>query len=355
MGKPRRAVCLAALFLLSAASCVAQTLRQEADRRGMLAGTAVQPGYLDQRAYAATLAREFNMVEPEDALKWTALRPDEKSFDFSAADKIVAFAHAHDMKVRGHNLVWGIHNPGWLAEGKFTPSQLYRLLQDHIAKVVGHYRGQVFAWDVVNEALDDDGHLRDSIWYNRPGIGLADRGTAYIEQAFRWAHAADPNALLFYNDGGIEEINRKSDALYIIVRDFKRRGVPIDGIGLQMHILSLAINAHAVAANIQRFVKLGVQVHITEMDVALPVDAEGNVRHSDDLVRQAQIYRDIAKACLRNSGCTAFQTWGFTDKYSWIGWFTQHRKGAALPFDREYRPKPAYQALRDVFAQEQAP
>ena len=331
----------------------AQTMRQEADRAGILMGTAVQPGYLTQPAYAATLAREFNMVEPEDALKWTALRPDENTFDFSQADQIVSFAGAHGMKVRGHNLVWGIHNPKWLAGGTFTPQQLNAMLHEHIAKVVGHYRGQVFAWDVVNEALDDNGKLRDSIWYNRPGIGFAGQGTAYIKQAFRWAHEADPQALLFYNDGGAEEMNRKSDAVYAMVKDFKRRGVPIDGVGLQMHIVDLAVNADSVAANIARLVKLGVQVHITELDVAVPVDAAGNASNPEDLARQAEIYRKVAEACRKNAGCSALQTWGFTDKYSWIGWFTSHRKGMALPFDRQYQPKPAYRALlRELTAAE---
>jgi len=328
----------------------AQTLRQEAARAGILVGTAVQAGYLSQPAYASTLAREFDMVEPEDALKWTALRPDGRTFNFTEADQIVSFASAHGMEVRGHNLVWGIHNPKWLAEGKFTPEELSALLHEHIATVVGHFKGRVFAWDVVNEALDDHGMLRDSIWYNQPGIGLAAQGTAYIEQAFRWAHEADPQALLFYNDGDAEAMNQKSDAVYAMVKDFRQRGVPIDGVGMQMHILDLAVNTDSVAANIARLVKLGVQVHITELDVAVPVDAAGNTVHPGDLARQAELYRRVAEACLRNSGCTAIQTWGFTDKYSWIGWFTGHRKGMALPFDRQYEPKAAYRALMQALA-----
>jgi endo-1,4-beta-xylanase len=331
----------------------AQSLRQEADRSGMLIGTAVNPTYFSELAYTSTLAREFNLVEPEDALKWHALRPDAKTFDFGSADRVVEFARAHGMRIRGHNLVWATHNPKWLEESQYTPKQLSDLLRDHINRVVGRYRGQVFAWDVVNEAFEEHGQLRPSLWYNRPGIG-AGKGTAYLAQAFRWAHAADPDALLFYNDAEAEGLNRKSNAIYAMVKKFRRRGVPLHGIGLQMHVFHLEPDVASIAANIARFTKLGIQVHITEMDVGLPVDAAGRVLDPADLLRQAQIYREIAAACMQSPGCTALQTWGFTDKYSWIGWFTHGTKGAGLLFDRQYKPKPAYDAVREVLADRRA-
>lgn len=331
--------------------CPAQSLRQEADRAGVLIGAAVNPVYLSEPAYATMLAREFNMLEPEEVMKWHIVRPDATTFQFGPGDKVVGFARTHGMKVRGHTLVWATHNPEWLTEGHYTSKQLSELLQQHIQTVVGHYRGQVFAWDVVNEAFEEQGKLRNSLWYDRPGIGAGKR-TGYIEQAFRWAHAADPDALLFYNDAEAEQVNRKSDAIYAMVKKFKRRGVPIDGVGLQMHILHLKPNIASIASNIARFTKLGVQVHITEMDVALPVDGAGNVLDPADLSRQAEIYREIAGACLRYPGCTAIQTWGFTDKYSWIGRFTQGTKGAALLFDKRYQPKPAYKAVRQAVAED---
>ncbi len=325
-------------------------MREEADRAHILIGAAVNAAYLSEPAYTGALAREFNMLEPEDAMKWAAIRPGENTFNFADADCLVAFAEAHGMKVRGHNLVWGTHNPKWLTDGHFAPERLRVLLHEHIRRAVRHYRGKVFAWDVVNEAFDENGNLRDSIWYNRPGIGLAADRTAYIEQSFRWAHEADSQALLFYNDAEGEAMNRKSDAIYAMVKDFKERGVPIDGVGLQMHIFDLSIDAASVEANIARFTALGVQVHITEMDVAVPVDGGGRARDPEDLKRQAEVYREIATVCLQHPGCTALQTWGFTDKYSWLGWFTQGSKGDGLLFDRQYRPKSAYETLRDAFA-----
>ena len=299
------------------------------------------------------------------------------------------------MKVRGHTLVWHKQLPQWLmqpqqtrssprpqrtslgplrfkmlgaasaeksddtiaepspADATYTPAQLSHLLETHIKTVVAHYRGKIFAWDVANEAFDEGkntGKLRSTIWYDQPGIGFAGQGFAYLAQCFRWAREADPQALLFYNEAEAEEINAKSDAIYAMARAFKHDGVPIDGIGFQMHVNNLRANVASISDNIARFTALGLQVHITEMDVALPVDANGDAT-PEDLNRQAEIYRQIAAACVSHPGCTAIQTWGFTDKYSWIGSHSKHTQGAALPFDRNYHPKPAYEALRTALSQ----
>jgi endo-1,4-beta-xylanase len=339
-------------LMLVAGPAGSQTLRETAQRSGMLMGAAVRPEQLSEPLYAATLAREFNMLEPEDAMKWETIHPAPERFDFSQGDRLVTFAISHQMRVRGHTLVWHQQNPPWLTEGRHTPEQLARILEQHIKTVVGHYRGKVFAWDVVNEAFDERvaGKFRSTIWYDQPGIGQAGKNSAYIEECFRWAHTADPDALLFYNDVEAEAMNPKSDAIYAMVRDFRRRGVPIDGVGLQMHLSNLHPDIASISENIGRFASLGVQVHITEMDVAFPVDADGNPRPAD-LQLQADVYRQIASACLAHAGCKAIQTWGFTDKYSWIGSHSKHTQGAALLFDREYRPKPAYDALRKALEQ----
>jgi endo-1,4-beta-xylanase len=369
--------------VLSAAACCLgfgpsvreQTLREAAYASELFIGTAVRPAQFSEPAYVSTLAREFNMLEPEDALKWEVVHPERQSFDFSQADQIVDFASGHGMKVRGHTLVWHRQNPQWLTEGKYTSRELAQILEQHIKTVVAHYRGKIFAWDVVNEAFDElhPGTLRSTIWRDQPGIGLAAnradssyelrvvsdpvrsemgaRGSqqsySYIERCFRWAREADPQALLFYNEAEADTVNPKSDAIYAMVRDFRERGVPIDGVGFQMHIANLHADVASISANIERFTALGVQVQITEMDVALPVDANGSPR-PDDLQLQADIYREIACACLSHPGCTAIQIWGFTDKYSWIGSHSKQTQGAALPFDRNYRAKPAYEALRNA-------
>ena len=368
----RLTLCLAALSLAFAANPRSITLREAGDQAHLLIGAAVRPANLSEPAYAATLAREFNMLEPEDALKWETLRPDPQTYDFHQADQLVDFAERHHMRVRGHTLVWHRQNPKWLTEGEYTTSELRQLLETHIKTVVGHYKGKIFTWDVANEAFDEGprtGEPRNTIWSGmtitespgsksspRPQASADQAGStpeaqssklAYLAQAFRWAREADPQALLFYNEAEADEINKKSDAIYAMVRDFKQQGVPIDGVGLQMHI-ERPPDIASISANIARFTALGVQIHITELDVSLPVDASGNATPSD-LEKQADIYRQIAEACLAHPGCTAIQTWGFTDKYSWIGSHTRKTRGAALLFDRNYQPKPAYFAMREVF------
>ena len=340
-----------ALLLAAGAECPAQTLRERADRLGVLVGAAAEPRLLDEPEYAATLAREFNMLTAENALKWGAIRPSRGRFDFGPGDRLVAFARAHGMKVRGHCLAWSEYNPGWLVKGNFTPARMSGLLREHIGRVMRHYRGRVFAWDVVNEVFLADGTVEPSVWYDQPGIGLKGKGTAYVERAFRWARAADPDALLFYNDYDTEGVNPKSDAVYAMVKDFRARGVPIDGVGIQAHIVDLeAKDLDTLEANLARLAALGLQIHITEMDVGLPVGADGRAADEATLRRQAEIYRRVADACLRQPRCTAFQTWGFTDKYTWIPDFTKGAKGAPLPFDALYKTKPAYDALLEVFA-----
>lgn len=325
---------------------VAQTLRQAADQRGIRTGAAVDPSHFSETAYATTLSREYSQAQPENVMKFGLIHPGVNTYDFSAADAIVAFAQANNMSVRGHTLVWYNQNPTWLTSGNYTSAQLFTILQSHIATVVGHYAGQVYAWDVVNEAFNDDGTMRSTIWYDSPGIGLT--GTAYIEQALRWAHAADPQALLFYNDYGAEASNTKSDAIYKMAQDFKSRGVPLHGIGLQMHLTTNPGSISSMQANIQRLTALGLQVQITELDVRLPADSSG-IASAASLATEAQIYHDIVALCLGFPLCTAVQTWGFTDKYSWIPG-TYPGFGAGLPFDANYQPKPAYASIQNALA-----
>jgi endo-1,4-beta-xylanase len=348
----RKSLCTAAAFVLllttGGGACLGQTLREYADRAGVLVGAAVEPRLLDEPEYATTLAREFNMLTAENALKWGGIRPTRGRFNFAPGDRLVAFAQKHRMKVRGHTLLWSEYNPDWLVKGNFTPGQMSEMLREHIERVMKHYRGKVFAWDVANEVFLADGSIEPSVWYDRPGIGLKGKGTAYVEQAFRWARAADPDALLFYNDYDTEGLNPKSDAVYEMVKDFRARGVPLDGVGIQAHIVDLeAKDLVTVEQNIARLSALGLQVHITEMDVGLPAGA--GLPGEALLKRQAEIYRRVADACLRQPRCTAFQTWGFTDKYTWIPQFTKGAKGAPLPFDRDYKKKLAYDALLEVF------
>jgi endo-1,4-beta-xylanase len=330
-----------AIVIACCAPAVAQPLRDLADQRGIHVGAAADPSHFSENSYSDTLSREFNQLEPENAMKFRPIHPSAGTYNFGPPDSLVAFAGAHNMAVRGHTLVWHNEIPSWVTGGNYTPAQLSGILQDHIGAVVGRYAGQLYGWDVVNEAFNDNGTFRSTLWSDSPGIGLA--GSAYIEQCFRWAHAADPQALLFYNDYGDETVNAKSDAIYKMAQDFKSRGVPFDGIGMQMHFTSASGSLTSIDSNIKRITDLGLQVQITELDVRLPVDSSGKATASA-LATQAQIYHDVVALCLKYALCTAIQTWGFTDRYSWIP-ASYPGSGAGLEFDQNYQPKPAYSSM----------
>jgi endo-1,4-beta-xylanase len=328
-------------WIVFAVTASAQSLRDLGERRNVHVGTAVDPSHFGEHDYAETLAREFSQIEPESVMKFGPIHPGPSQYNFGPADAIARFAQSHNQLLRGHTLVWHKQNPGWLTGGKYTPSQLSSILRDHIATVVARYAGHVYAWDVVNEAFNADGTLRSTIWSDSPGFGPS--GTSYIEQAFRWAHSADPKALLFYNDYEADTVNAKSDAIYAMAQDFKSRGVPIHGIGFQMHLNTDPVPVAGIEANIRRLTALGLQVQITELDVRLKIDGRGPPS-SDDLAKQRRIYQEVVAVCLRFPQCTAIQTWGFTDKYSWVpGAFPG--TGAAVLFDSDYAAKPAYHGI----------
>ena len=192
----------------------------------------------------------------------------------------------------------------------------------------------------MNEAVGDNSALRDSIWLR--GIG-----PQYIDMAFQWAHEANPQARLFYNDYGGEGLGRKSDAIYALVKGMLQRGVPLDGVGLQMHIsLDRYPNPQDVLANMRRLAALGLEVQITEMDVKTQDDARPM---QAKLAAEAQLYGAMLHTCLSVTSCTAFVMWGFTDAHSWIPAYTGHAD-YPLIFDTQYRPKPAYFALKNVLS-----
>ncbi len=330
-------------------SATTRTLREVAQKHQLLMGTAVDSIYLHDASYMATLAREYSTLEPANEMKWDMIHPTPEAYDYSGPDTLVAFAQTHSMKLRGHTLVWQESLPPWVVvrdwmhaqygpSVPWTPTALNKVLADHIANVVGHYKGKVYAWDVVNEPFNDDGSMRSTIWYDKPGIGFAGQGTKFIEQALIWAHAADPDAKLFVNEYGAETLGQKSDAVYAMAKDFVKRGVPLTGIGLQLHIETDFNSLDALSRNLRRLAALGLEVQFTEVDVRLRNDGSFSLRG------QAEAYKNLLDECLKEPACTLFQTWGFTDKYSWIP-YTFHGYGWALPFDESYGKKPAYSAM----------
>lgn len=321
-----------------------ETLRQAARAHGLDIGAAVAPAPLQRDAqYASTLARQFGMLTAENAMKAGPVHPEPERYDFAGGDLLVDFARRYDMAVRGHTLIWHNQLPVWVQADVWEHRHWQDFMESHIGAVATHYRGGVAFWDVVNEALDDDGNMRQTPWSR----GL---GSGYLEQAFRLTHAADPQARLFYNDYGAEALNPKSDGLYRLLRDFLDRGVPVHGVGLQMHIpVDGYPPLEQVAANMERLGALGLEVHVTELDVRLPVPVT-----EAKLAKQAQVYGEIMDTCLAAASCTALVLWGFTDGRSWVPGFFQGWD-QALIFDAEYRPKPAYHTLMQRLATWRAP
>ncbi|CQR60811.1 endo-1,4-beta-xylanase [Streptomyces leeuwenhoekii] len=311
---------LTGVTALAGTADAATTLASAAAAKGRYFGTAVAANHLGEAQYVSTLNTEFDSVTPENEMKWDAVEATRNSFNFSAADRIVSHAQSRGMKVRGHTLVWHSQLPSWV--GGLNATDLRSAMNNHINRVMGHYKGKIHSWDVVNEAFQDgsSGARRSSPFQDKLGNG-------FIEEAFRTARAADPAAKLCYNDYNTDGINAKSNAVYNMVKDFKARGVPIDCVGFQSHFNSASPVPSDYQANLQRFADLGVEVQITELDI------EGSG------TSQATSYGNVVKACLAVTRCTGITVWGITDKYSW------RASGTPLLFDSNYNKKPAYTAV----------
>lgn len=313
-------------------------VRELAEARRIWFGTATVPDLLRNEAdYAAVVGEQFDLVEPENAMKWDAIHPATDRYDFTGGDAIVAFAEAHGQTVRGHTLVWYLQNPAWLTALTPTRAEAIALLRDHISTVVGHYRGRVAEWDVVNEALDDaSSGLRATFW--RQWIG-----DDYLDIAFRLAHEADPEARLVYNDYDAAGVGAKSHRIVALAAALKRRGVPIDGVGLQFHLFG-NVDEVALASVMHEAKAAGLTVSITELDVSIPLPTS-----PASLQKQADRFGAVVRGCVAAAPtCTTVNLWGFTDRHSWVpGTFPGF--GAATPLDEHLMPKPAWSAIRKAF------
>lgn len=329
---------LLALALALAAGAPAHAedppLRDLADQHGLRMGVAVSAHLLDNSRYAQIAAEQYNSVTHENELKWESVQPQRGQFNWSGADRLVDFAQANGQDVYGHTLVWHSQLPNWVANGGFGPAELEGVMEDHISTVVGRYAGEISHWDVVNEAFNEDGTFRDSVFQRT-------LGQDYIATSLEMAHEADPQARLFINDYNVEGINAKSDGLYRLVTSLLDRGVPLHGVGLQSHLIVGQVPA-SMQANIQRFADLGLEVVVTELDIRTTTPAS-----QQQLQAQAADYTRVFQACMAVDGCGGVTVWGVGDANSWIpGVFPG--QGDALPYDHQYAPKPSYWAMHEV-------
>jgi endo-1,4-beta-xylanase len=297
--------------------------------------------------YQDAFTSEFNILVDEWSMKMEEIWASQGDLDFTYADETLNFAKDHDIDVRGHNLVWEENYPDWFQSQSYSTTELSSALETYIKGVIAHtsevYPGGVKYWDVVNEPMAGEG----SGTTYREGKLFDSLGIEYVEKALTWAHEADPDAKLFINEYGIESAGTKVDQLYALVADLKSRGVPIHGIGFQAHSSIAEDNdLEEFGANLDRFIDLGLEVQITELDVRINDDEAG--KSSAKLKKQAALFRGIAELCLsRAPDCSALLSWGVTDRFNYLedaDWVTQDEDWPFL-LDADFRRKPAYDAL----------
>jgi endo-1,4-beta-xylanase len=273
-------------------------------------------------------------------MKWYATEPSPGTFTFDAGDRLVDFAEKHQMRVRGHALVWHNQLAEWVKG--LRGDELRKAMLRHVRQTAARWKGRIAQWDVVNEAVDDSGKLRA----NSPFTAL---GPSYLADAFRAAHEADPGAELFYNDYDIEAFDSKKTAgAYELVKSLKESGVPIHGIGFQMHVDPRNWpSSEEMQRNFERFAALGLSIELTEIDVPVG-EIPGN--QEEKLIKQSEYARGVVRACLAVPACKGMTFWGLTDKHSWLSsaeWGPMKGRGPHLPllFDETYQKKPVYDGV----------
>ncbi|MEN6426542.1 MAG: endo-1,4-beta-xylanase [Phycisphaerales bacterium] len=308
---------------------------------------------------AAIAARHFNTATPENDLKWQLVHPQPNQYNWEPGDRFVAFCEENQMVPIGHTLVWHAQTPRWVfqddAGGAITRDMLLARMKDHIMTVVGRYKGRIKGWDVVNEALEDNGRLRqNSPWVRIIGEGSEDQKYDFIEEAFQWAHEADPDAELYYNDYNLDTSKAKADAAAAIVKHLKSKRIRIDGVGIQLHGGLTYPRAESLDYAITTLAATGVKVMVTELDIKTQTrgprgadisqvnresTSDPNAAAAETQKKLADKYAEIFSVLLKHKKDVSRVTfWGVYDKTSWIG-------GSPLLFDRNCQPKEAFFAV----------
>lgn len=326
-------------------------LKDLADRHNIQMGNHAILTRLGEKPYADILRSEHHFVLADNTPNWYftdgGLRPSKGTFNYKQMDQVMAFAERNNMPVQAHHYLWGEEKwlPDWLKESDFNEEELLDLIREHILTVGGRYEGRIREWTVVNEAFSRG----QNIYGLRDWWGDATGGKEYIDHAFRWAREADPNAKLILNDFQNESINQISDEMYAYTKGALSRGVPIDGIGMQMHIDGThPPTKDEVVNNMKRFGELGVDVYVTEFDINMN-DVQTSGDDKDKIA--GNIYYEMLRACIESEVCHSFAILGITDKETWYNHMGLEDP-RPLPFDKDYNPKPAYFSLRHALEQD---
>ena len=286
---------------------------------------------------------QFNAVVAENEMKFDATEPNENTFSYDKGDKMIKYAQENGMRVRGHALAWHSQVPGWVNSYSGQKEKLLAVLKNHIENVVGHWKGQIAEWDVVNEAVNDDNNHG---WRSNGSVWFEGIGPEFLDSAFVWAHAADPDAELCYNDYAIEwGLGNGSKAGFVLeqVKRWKENGIPITCVGTQTHIeISHETTPQNVRAFAQELAKLDIKLNITELDIGFPKGSAGQLGQSD-YEKQGHLYRQFMDVFLEEPNMGEFVIWGLTDAHSWLD--NSQGKTEGLLWDKEYKPKPAFDSV----------
>jgi endo-1,4-beta-xylanase len=312
----------------------------------ILIGAAISGSGLNNQSYKNVAAAEHNSVTAENEMKWDALEPNPGQFSWGSADNIVNWAIQNNMQVKGHTLVWHNQLPGWMSSMSGS-TQVEQAMRRHIENVMGHFKDRVHTWDVVNEAVITDSDTGVGNPRMRPSVFFNALGENFLDLAFEIAHEQDPDAKLYYNDYSIDALNDKADFVYEMIKGMVERGVPIDGVGFQMHIGPPNNEAGGadVAANLKRFSELGLEVLISEMDI----NRCGGVVTAEE---QLTYYHDIVEACFQLPKCVGITFWGINDGRSWLnswsGALCNGQSSQSLLFNDQYQKKETYQQVMNA-------
>ena len=326
------------LVLVSLSSCGKKTLKDYAAKHGVKTGVAMAVNDLSNEEHLKIIIENSSIVVAENCMKWESVHPGKTTWNWKDVDRLIEFAEKNNIAVKWHTLFWHNQNPAFLSSLE-TREQALEVMDEHITTIMTRYKGRISEYDVVNEMFNEDGTMRDTIWYRTIGKD-------YIEHALIKARETDPDAKLFLNEYNNEAFgNKKADAMYEMIKDFVKRGIPIDGVGFQLHLATIyPYNAVAIRSNIRRYADLGLEVSFSEVDVRMPVPpSEGNLKS------QSYIYSSLAKLAKEEPNVTSFITWGFTDKQSWVP-YTFAGYGDALLYDKDLKKKPVYEAVLQEFA-----
>ena len=327
-----------------------ETLRSLAEERGRYIGAILNSEWFGggwggglEPEFEQIHKVQFNAVVAENEMKFDATEPSENNFSYDKGDKMIKYAQENGMRVRGHALAWHSQVPGWVNSYSGQKEKLLAVLKNHIENVVGHWKGQIAEWDVVNEAVNDDNNHG---WRSNGSVWFEGIGAEFLDSAFVWAHAADPDAELCYNDYAIEwGLGNGSKAGFVLeqVKRWKENGIPITCVGTQTHIeISHETTPQNVRAFAQELAKLDIKLNITELDIGFPKGSAGQLGQSD-YEKQGHLYRQFMDVFLEEPNMGEFVIWGLTDAHSWLD--NSQGKTEGLLWDKQYKAKPAFDSV----------